>query len=100
MKIVKISKSPLKNKRLRVYTDDDRHFDFGLLGASTFIDHHDIRKRDNYRKRHLGNNREYELISTLTPSPSLFAYYILWGDYTNINDNINMLNDIFEYKNK
>jgi len=100
MKIVKISKSPLKNKRLRVYTDDDRHFDFGLSGARTFIDHHDIRKRDNYRKRHLGNNREYELISTLTPSPSLFAYYILWGDYTNINDNINMLNDIFEYKNK
>jgi hypothetical protein len=98
MKIVKIIKSPRKNKRFRVYTDDEKHYDFGLSGASTYIDHHDIRKRDNYRNRHLGNTREYELISTLTPSPALFAYYVLWGDFTNIKDNINMLNNIFDYK--
>jgi hypothetical protein len=100
MQIVKIIKSPVKNKRLRAYMDDGKHYDFGLLGASTYIEHHDNKIRDNYRKRHLGNDREYELISTLTPSPSLFAYYILWGDYTNINNNKNMLNKIFNYKEK
>lgn len=102
MKIVKIIKSPVKNKRFRVYMDDGEHYDFGLDKPvnGTYIDHHDNQIRDNYRKRHLGNDREYELISTLTPSASLFSYYILWGDYTNINNNIKMLNKIFDYKKK
>ena len=98
MKIIKIIKSPVKHKRFRVYLDDNSHYDFGLLGGSTFIDHRDVRKRNAYRKRHLGNEKEFELITTSTPSPSLFAYWILWGDYTNINNNIKMLNNIFENK--
>lgn len=102
MKIVKIIKSPVKNKRFRVYMDDEKYYDFGLDKPvnGTYIDHHDNKIRDNYRNRHLGNRHEYELISTLTPSPSLFSYYLLWGDFTNINDNIKMLNKIFDYKKK
>jgi hypothetical protein len=52
MKIVKIIKSPRKNKRLRVYLDDNRYFDFGLDTGETFIDHKNEKKRDAYRKRH------------------------------------------------
>ena len=100
MKIVKIIKSPVKNKRFRLYMDDDKYYDFGLENPviGTYIDHKDKKIRENYRKRHLGNKRECELISYLIPSPSLFSYYLLWGDNENLNDNINMLNNMFKNK--
>jgi hypothetical protein len=31
-------------------------------------------------RRHLGNKKEKYLIDHLIPSPSLFSYYLLWGD--------------------
>jgi hypothetical protein len=91
-KIIKIENSPRKNKRFRITLNNGDHYDFGLLGASTYLEHKDKIKRENYRKRHLGNDRENYLIKNLIPSPSLFSYYILWGDSTNINDNIKTLN--------
>jgi hypothetical protein len=100
MKIVKIIKSPKKNKRFRVYLDDNKYYDFGLENPvnGTYIDHHDKQIRENYRKRHLGNNQEYKLISNLTPSPSLFSYFLLWGDNESLNDNIKMLNNMLKNK--
>ena len=92
MKIVKIIKSPRKNKRLRVYLDDNRYFDFGLDTGETFIDHNNEKKRDAYRKRHIANDIERYLIETLTPSPALYAYYILWGDSSDLMTNIETLN--------
>ena len=91
-KIIKIENSPRKNKRFRITLNNGDYYDFGLLGASTYLEHKDKIKRENYRKRHLGNDRENYLIKNLIPSPSLFSYYILWGDSTNINDNIKTLN--------
>ena len=91
-KIVKIENSPRKNKRFRVYLENNDYYDFGLLGASTYIEHHDKIKRENYRKRHLGNDRENYLIKNLIPSPSLFSYYILWGDSRSVEENIKKLN--------
>jgi hypothetical protein len=100
MKIIKIINSPKKNKRYRVFLDDNSFYDFGLKNPTygAYIDHHDKTIRDNYRKRHLNNKNEFELITNLTPSPSLFSYYVLWGDYININDNIKMLNNMFKNK--
>jgi hypothetical protein len=95
MKIVKIIKSPRKNKRLRVYLDDNRYFDFGLDTGETFIDHNNEKKRDAYRKRHIANVIERYLIETLTPSPALYAYYILWGDSSDLMTNIETLNAKF-----
>lgn len=94
--IVKIEKSPLKHKRYRVIMDNGKHYDFGLDTGSTYIDHKDIIKRDNYRKRHLANKTEKILITNLVPSPSLMSYYILWGDYTNIRHNIEALNKLWK----
>ena len=92
-RIVKIIESPRKNKRYRVYLENDDYYDFGLYGGDTYIDHHDENKRENYRKRHYA--QEKHLIDKLIPSPSLFSYYILWGDSRNISKNIKKLNSLF-----
>lgn len=90
--IVDIQKSPNQNKRFRVIMDSGKHYDFGLLGGSTYIDHGDEKKRDAYRARHLANAREATLNQNLTPSPSLFSMALLWGSSTSINENIKTLN--------
>ena len=92
MKIVKIIKSPRKNKRLRVYLDDNRYFDFGLDTGETFIDHHNEKKRDAYLRRHLGNKTEKYLIENLIPSPALYAWFLLWGESSDLMTNIEALN--------
>ena len=92
--ITKVIESPRKNKRYRVILDDGKHYDFGLSGGQTYIDHHDKIKRANYMKRHLGNKIEKELINNLTPSPSLYSFYLLWGKSTNLHKNIEYLNKL------
>ena len=94
MKIIKIEKSSRKNKRFKITMDDQKKYDFGLDSGRTYIDHHDKIKRDAYRKRHYGNDTERLLIDSLTPSPALFSYFILWGDHTDIEKNINQLNKL------
>lgn len=94
--IIKLTDSPLKMKRFRAFMDTGKHFDFGLKGGSTYIDHKDLTKRENYRKRHLANSIENKLITNLIPSPSLMAFYLLWGKYTDIYKNINYLNNLWK----
>jgi len=96
--IINIIPSPKKNKRFRVYMDNGKHYDFGLDTGSTYIDHHDKQKRLAYIARHLGNLSEKRLIDSLTPSPALFSLGLLWGKYTNIEDNIKYLNNLFKEK--
>jgi hypothetical protein len=98
--ITAIYVSPKKTKRYRVYMNDNTYYDFGYKGGSTYIDHKDKTKRENYLKRHLANPTEYELIDNLVPSPSLFSAYLLWGRYTNLMDNIKYLNKLWAIKHK
>lgn len=99
MKIIDLIDSPRKNKRFRVFLDDGHHYDFGLLNGNTYIDHHDKRKRDAYRARHMSNKNEKELIDNLVPSPALFSMVLLWGASTDLDKNIRLLNYLFnEYK--
>ena len=93
-RIVKIVNSSRKGKRLRVYLENNDYFDFGLEGGQTYIDHRDKKKRDNYRRRHYANDIERYLIETLTPSPALYSYYILWGDSDDIMKNVDSLNKL------
>ena len=95
-KIVKIENSPRKGKRYRVYLDNDIFFDFGQSGGRTYIDHLSKKKRDNYKKRHYSNSTEKHLIDTLTPSPALFSYYLLWGQHGDIMRNIDDLNKLLD----
>jgi len=98
--IINISESPKKNKRFRVYialhSGRIKHYDFGDAYANgTYIDHHDKQKRLAYIARHLGNLSEKRLIDNLVPSPALFSMALLWGKYTNIDDNIKYLNSLW-----
>ena len=89
--ILDLAKSPRNNKRFRIrYTDDMRvkHTDFGAEHGSTYIDHSDLKKRANYRKRHLANATEAHRIENFIPSPATFSYYILWGDSDDLFDNL------------
>lgn len=96
--ITKIIDSPLQFKRYRVFMDNGKHYDFGLKGGSTYIDHKDKLIRQNYLKRHLANKTEKKLIENLIPSPSLFSATLLWGKHTDINKNINELNKLWKIK--
>jgi hypothetical protein len=96
MIISRLIESPIRTKRFRAIMDDGRKYDFGLRTRSTYIDHHDTIKRKNYWARHYANSTEKELISNLIPSPALLSAIILWGPYTNIQQNVNFLNNTWK----
>ena len=96
--ILLTTNSPKKNKKYRAYINDGQYIDFGLKSSSTYLDHKDISKRDNYRKLHLENKMENHLIKNLISSPSLLSYYLLWGPHTHIDDNIKYLNNLLKSK--
>ena len=73
--IQEVITSPLKTKKYRAIMSDGSKIDFGLKGSSTYLDHHDDKKRHNYRVRHLANDREDYLIKNVIPSPSLLSFY-------------------------
>jgi hypothetical protein len=98
-KIVDIINSDREKKRYKVVLNNGKSYDFGLKGASTYIDHHNEQKRANYLKRHIASPLEQNLISNLVPSPALFAAALLWGPYETIEANINHLNKAFEKYN-
>jgi len=95
--IVDIVPSVKKNKKYTVIMDSGKEYSFGYDGSQTYLDHKDKKKRENYWKRHyLGT--EKILIDNLVPSPSLFSAVLLWGKYTNLEDNIKYLNSLWENK--
>ena len=55
---------------------------FGAKNGSTYLEHKDKKKRENYIKRHKVNEDWTKI------NPASLSRFILWGDSTNINDNI------------
>jgi len=103
VKIIEIVPSKKANKRYRITIEDDeklKQYDFGLKDGETYIDHADKAKREAYRKRHYANETEKKLIDALIPSASVFSYYLLWGDKSNITDNIIDLQRRFNKKHR
>jgi len=98
IKIIELKPSKKENKRYKITIEDNgeqKAYDFGLKGGSTYVDHKDKAKREAYRKRHYANKKEKELIDNLLPSPALFSYYLLWGDKADISNNLNDLQKRF-----
>ena len=93
--IIQVINSPVKNKKYRAIMSDGSKIDFGLKGSRTCLDHHDDRKRHNYRVRHLANDREHYLIINVKPSPSLLSFYLLWNT-GNLEPNIKYLNELLK----
>jgi hypothetical protein len=98
--ILSVGKSPLKTKRFRaIWVDKDgkeRHTDFGAPNAYTYLDGAEENVRVNYWKRHMANPAERAKIVQLTPSPALFASYLIWGTSRDINKNIQHLNNLMK----
>jgi hypothetical protein len=83
VKLVRVMKSPRTGKKWRAVFDDDTHTDFGDSSMKDYTQHHDTERRTNYRSRHRRD------LATADPRRAGYlSYYILWGDNTNINDNI------------
>ncbi len=77
-----IVNSKSKNKRFTAVFSDGSRIDFGLKGGSTYIDHGDNIKRINYIKRHKVNENWNKI------NAGSLSRYILWGDTTDLNKNI------------
>ena len=92
VQIINVIKSPRKNKRFRAVLSDNSTVDFGLLNGYTYIDGASIEIKENYKKRHYNSSKEQPLIDNFVISPSLLSYYLIWGDYRDINKNIKVLN--------
>jgi hypothetical protein len=70
--------SRAKNKRFYIKIHGMR-INFGLLGGQTYIDHHDLQKRRNWRARHskilLKDGRP---AYTVKGQPEFWSWNLLW----------------------
>jgi hypothetical protein len=96
--IIKILTSDKPNKRYKIIMNNNKTYDFGYKYGNTYIDHHNKLLRYNYMVRHYNLIKERPFIDNIIPSPSLFSFYILWGPFTDIYDNINYLNNLLNKK--
>jgi hypothetical protein len=83
------SKRPYKRFAIKIQEGEkQKTFHFGLKDGQTYIDHQDKQKRAAYSARHLGNKTEKRLIENKIPSPSLFSHDLLWGEHTDLFENL------------
>lgn len=93
MRFVSLSQSPRKDKKYVIrFEEPTMIIHFGAKGSSTYIDHHDKVKRENYLKRH-SVNEDWSKVN----AGSLSAY-LLWGDSINIERNLRVFLDTFRIK--
>ena len=52
LRLTKLTKSPIKGKKLRATFSDGTHTDFGAVGYSDFTKHHDNERKQRYISRH------------------------------------------------
>jgi len=77
-----IKPSTKKDKRYMAVFKNGVIVHFGSKNSSTYIDHHDKIKRENYLKRHSKNENWNDPYSA-----GALSRYLLWGDYTSLNEN-------------
>lgn len=78
-----ITQSDRKDKRYLATFDNGTKIHFGSKGQA-YIDHGDKAKREAYLKRHAKNENWDDPYTA-----GALSRWILWGDSTNINKNIN-----------
>ena len=93
--LISLISSTKPNKRFKAVFDDGMEIDFGLKGGKTYIDHKDKTRRFNYWIRHYAIPEEKKLIKNLIPSPALLSAMLLWGNSTDLDKNIDYLNQLF-----
>jgi len=73
MKLIQIETSTRKNKRLMALFSNRKTIHFGSKEGSTYIDHQDPIKRENYIARHRVNEDWTDPMK-----PSTLSRFILW----------------------
>ena len=87
-KLIGVYPSTQKNKKLVALFDIDGNLKmvhFGSKNSSTYLDHKDEEKRDNYIRRHIALGTE-DYNNPLTPAS--LSMYLLWGNYGDLRMNI------------
>ena len=83
MKFLSLEKSQKPDKKYVIkFTNPNKTIHFGSKKSSTYLDHHDKTKRENYILRH-----KVREDWTKINSGSL-SRYLLWGDSTNLQINL------------
>lgn len=84
MKFISLKQSTRPEKRYMItFSEPKKTIHFGAKDGSTYLDHKDKTKRKNYLARHIVRE-DWDNIN----AGSLSAF-LLWGDSTNINNNLN-----------
>ena len=85
MRFVKLVNSARKGKRfVATFEDPKRTIHFGSEKGSTYIDHHNKTKRENYLKRHEVNENWNKV------NAGSLSAFLLWGKSTNLESNLIM----------
>ena len=83
MRFVKLVNSARKGKRfVATFEDPKKTIHFGSEKGSTYIDHHDKIKRENYLKRHKVNENWNKV------NAGSLSAFLLWGRSTNLESNL------------
>jgi lipopolysaccharide export LptBFGC system permease protein LptF len=93
-----IEKGTAKNKKLKAIFYDDqgkkiKTTQFGDNRYEDYTQHKDKTRRDKYRTRH-----KKDLEKGDYKSAGYLSYYILWGDSSSRNTNINKYKKMFKLK--
>lgn len=74
VRLLRVSRSPKKEKKLRAYFSDGTHTDFGAAGMSDYTKHKDAARKERYIKRHSRNENWRNM-----KSAGALSRYILWN---------------------
>jgi hypothetical protein len=77
-----IEVSDRKGKRFKATFANGKVVHFGAKGGSTYIDHKDKTKRENYIKRHAVRENFDDPYSA-----GSLSRWLLWGDFTSLEKN-------------
>ena len=95
--LIGIYPSTTKNKKLVALFDlgnnKIKRVNFGSKKSSTYLDHNDPIKRENYIKRHTALGTE-DFNDPLTAGS--LSMFILWGPYTELEMNITNFKHMFK----
>ena len=87
MRLVSVEKSPNPQKKLRATFELDngrtKHTDFGSAGMDDYLQTKDKEQRERYRERH-----QKDLRTGDPTRAGYLSYHLLWGNYSNLSDNI------------
>ena len=64
--------------------DDGKRTSFGHADYQDYTQHHNLERRRLYRQRHAKDLKTGDY-----KKPGYLSYYILWGDSTSLNANLN-----------